>query len=97
MDYHGWTIERNPKPIPTTDHDWDAFLDDGTTITGPSEQSLKNEIDDMCAEMDAEIQGEDYRKGRKDCRDGLPHSTARSIEYTRGYGEQYAIEQQRRA
>jgi len=57
MDYHGWTIERNPKPIPTTDHDWDAFLDDGTCITGPSEQSLKNEIDGMCANMDAEING----------------------------------------
>ena len=60
--YHGWTIERNPKPIPTTDHDWDAYMADGTCITGPSEQSLKNEIDDMCAEMDAEINGEDYRK-----------------------------------
>ena len=58
MSYHGWTIEYNPKPIPVSDHDWEAYLDDGTCITGPSEQSLKNEIDGMCEIMDAQIVSE---------------------------------------
>jgi len=56
--YHGWNIECWPKPIPVRDHDWEASLDEGTCITGATEQALKNEIDYMCELMDAQLRSE---------------------------------------
>jgi len=39
----------------------------------------------------------EYDKGVLDCIEGKFHDMTKSLEYTRGFGEQYAKEQQRSA
>lgn len=36
----------------------------------------------------------DYFEGVEDCREGRPNDMTRSLEYTRGYGDEYAHQQE---
>lgn len=36
----------------------------------------------------------DYFQGVEDCKAGRPHDMTRSLEYTRGYGDEYAYQQE---
>jgi hypothetical protein len=37
---------------------------------------------------------EEYMKGLEACKKGIPHDITASAEYTRGYRDQYTIEQE---
>ena len=36
---------------------------------------------------------DDFLKGQRDCRNGVPHKPMQSEAYNRGYGSQYSAEQ----
>lgn len=36
---------------------------------------------------------DDFLKGQKDCKEGIPHKAGKSEDYNRGYGAQYQHEQ----
>lgn len=50
--YRRFTIEYNPKPIPTSAHDWDAFIDDQyPSLTAGSKTELLREIDEYWEDL----------------------------------------------
>ena len=36
---------------------------------------------------------QEYMRGMKDCRDGVPHKSNQSEDYDNGYSDQYTLEQ----
>ena len=39
------------------------------------------------------LSADDFLRGQRDCRDGVPHKPNQSRDYARGYGAQYEMEQ----